>query len=86
MAEKFQYPAGGLVPGTKYRVIRLLGAGGMGTVYEVEDTTIDKRYVLCRHYEDGGILYVCGPDPATAHASLDVAGVASRFGVARQAA
>jgi serine/threonine protein kinase len=46
MAEKFQYPAGGLVPGTKYRVIRLLGAGGMGTVYEVEDTTIDKRYVL----------------------------------------
>ncbi len=47
MAEgKFQYLAGTLVPGTKYRVIRLLGAGGMGTVYEVEDTTIDKRYVL----------------------------------------
>src|SRR5688572_5848867 len=46
MAEKFQYPAGSQVPGTKYRVIRLLGAGGMGTVYEVEDTTIEKKYVL----------------------------------------
>ncbi len=44
--EKFQYLAGTLIPGTKYRVIRLLGVGGMGTVYEVEDTTIDKRYVL----------------------------------------
>jgi hypothetical protein len=34
--------------------------------------SIDKRYVLCRHYEDGGILYVCGPDPVAARASLDV--------------
>jgi hypothetical protein len=34
--------------------------------------SIDTRYVLCRHYEDGGILYVCGPDPAAARASLDV--------------
>jgi serine/threonine protein kinase len=34
------------VPGTVYRVVRLIGAGGMGTVYEVEDTTIGKSYVL----------------------------------------
>ncbi len=34
------------VPGTVYRVVRLIGAGGMGTVYEVEDTTIGKIYVL----------------------------------------
>jgi serine/threonine-protein kinase len=29
-----------------YQVVRRLGAGGMGTVYDVEDTTIGKRYVL----------------------------------------
>jgi serine/threonine-protein kinase len=34
------------VPGTVYRVVRRIGAGGMGTVYDVEDTTIGKRYVL----------------------------------------
>jgi serine/threonine protein kinase len=34
------------VPGTVYRVVRLIGSGGMGTVYDVEDTTIGKRYVL----------------------------------------
>ncbi len=46
MVDNTEYPSGGLIPGTKYKVIRKLGAGGMGTVYEVEDTTIDKRYVL----------------------------------------
>jgi serine/threonine protein kinase len=35
-----------IVPGTKYKVMRLIGAGGMGTVYDVEDTSIGKRYVL----------------------------------------
>ena len=34
------------IPGTVYQVIQLLGQGGMGTVYEVEDTTVGKRYVL----------------------------------------
>jgi serine/threonine protein kinase len=34
------------IPGSIYRVVRQIGAGGMGTVYEVEDTTISKRYVL----------------------------------------
>ena len=34
------------IPGTVYEVVRLIGAGGMGTVYDVEDTTIGKRYVL----------------------------------------
>jgi serine/threonine-protein kinase len=29
-----------------YQVVRLIGAGGMGTVYDVEDTSIGKRYVL----------------------------------------
>src|SRR5580700_632931 len=40
------YPPGEDVPGTVYKVLRLIGAGGMGTVYDVEDTTIGKRYVL----------------------------------------
>jgi len=34
------------VPGTVYRIVRMIGAGGMGTVYDVEDTTVGKRYVL----------------------------------------
>ena len=29
-----------------YEVVRLIGSGGMGTVYDVEDTSIGKRYVL----------------------------------------
>jgi serine/threonine protein kinase len=40
------YQPGDHVPGTVYMVLRLIGAGGMGTVYDVEDTSIGKRYVL----------------------------------------
>ncbi len=40
------YEVGRLIPGTIYRVVRLIGQGGMGTVYEVEDTTVAKLYVL----------------------------------------
>ncbi len=40
------YPVGTRVPGTVYQVLRRIGSGGMGTVYDVEDTTIGKRYVL----------------------------------------
>jgi len=40
------YQSGQLIPGTIYRVHRVLGAGGMGTVYDVEDTTVGRRYVL----------------------------------------
>ncbi len=40
------YQSGQAVPGTVYRVHRVLGAGGMGTVYDVEDTSVGKRYVL----------------------------------------
>ena len=40
------YEQNKVIPGTVYQVIRLLGQGGMGTVYEVEDTTVGKRYVL----------------------------------------
>jgi serine/threonine protein kinase len=40
------YQPGQRLPGTVYEVVRAIGAGGMGTVYDVEDTTIGKRYVL----------------------------------------
>ncbi|MEH6246669.1 protein kinase, partial [Salmonella enterica subsp. enterica serovar Mbandaka] len=46
MSKNRDYQPGELVPGTVYQVHRVLGAGGMGTVYDVEDTTIGKRYVL----------------------------------------
>lgn len=32
--------------GTRYRLIRELGRGGMGVVYEVEDTVLDRRLAL----------------------------------------
>jgi serine/threonine protein kinase len=41
-----EYQSGERLPGTVYEVVRLIGAGGMGTVYDVVDTTIGKRYVL----------------------------------------
>ena len=41
-----KYKPGERIPGTVYCVVKLIGAGGMGTVYDVEDTTVGKRYVL----------------------------------------
>jgi serine/threonine protein kinase len=40
------YQTGERLPGTVYEIVRLLGSGGMGTVYHVTDTTIGKAYVL----------------------------------------
>jgi tRNA A-37 threonylcarbamoyl transferase component Bud32 len=40
------YQSGHTIPGTVYRVHHVVGVGGMGTVYEVEDITVGKRYVL----------------------------------------
>jgi len=41
-----QYQPGEVLPGTVYRVVRHLATGGMGSVYDVEDVTVEKRYVL----------------------------------------
>jgi tRNA A-37 threonylcarbamoyl transferase component Bud32 len=41
-----EFKQGEVVPGTRYRVIGLLGVGGMGSVYEVEHTELGKRFVL----------------------------------------
>lgn len=41
-----QYQPGQQLAGTVYRVVRHLATGGMGSVYDVEDVTVGKRYVL----------------------------------------
>ncbi len=40
------YEPGHVLEGTVYRVVRHLATGGMGSVYDVEDVTVEKRYVL----------------------------------------
>src|SRR6185295_180345 len=41
-----EYVDGETVPGTPYRVVSLLEAGGMGSVYVVEHIELGRRYVL----------------------------------------
>src|SRR5262245_31538540 len=38
--------SGQLLEGTSYQVVRELGAGGMGVVYEIEHVRLRKRYVV----------------------------------------
>ncbi len=44
--EQFTYAAGDLLPGTPYKVLRALGAGGMGVVYAVEHTFLKRKEAL----------------------------------------
>lgn len=46
MTDYREFQDGELVPGTRYRVTRLVGTGGMGRVYEVEHQELGKRFVL----------------------------------------
>ena len=46
MGDSPQYAPGQQLAGTVYRVVRHLATGGMGSVYDVEDVTVGKRYVL----------------------------------------
>lgn len=46
MSANEQLKPGEVIPGTPYRVIRLIGSGGMGSVYEVEHQELGKRFVL----------------------------------------
>ncbi|RYZ08871.1 MAG: serine/threonine protein kinase [Myxococcales bacterium] len=46
MTDYREFQDGDLVPGTRYRVTRLVGTGGMGRVYEVEHEELGKRFVL----------------------------------------
>lgn len=57
----FRYERGTRIPGTVYEVISEIGHGGMGRVYEVEDTTVGKRYALKtllvkRAFEEGALV------------------------------
>jgi serine/threonine-protein kinase len=45
-AREGEFEPNEVIPGTRYRVLRLLGVGGMGSVYEVEHTELGKRFVL----------------------------------------
>jgi serine/threonine protein kinase len=45
-APRIRLTAGKLVPGTRYRIIRWLGEGGMGVVYEAEHVDIERRVAL----------------------------------------
>ena len=50
------YSPGKKIPGTVYRVIARIGAGGMCTVYEVEDTSVGRRYALKTLLKNDGKL------------------------------
>jgi eukaryotic-like serine/threonine-protein kinase len=45
-------PRVGQIVGDKYRIVRVLGEGGMGRVYEAQHTTIGRRFAIkCLHSE-----------------------------------
>lgn len=46
MGEVREFQDGEVIGGTRYRVLRLIGKGGMGSVYEVEHRELGKRFVL----------------------------------------
>ncbi|HVW28531.1 MAG TPA: protein kinase [Polyangiaceae bacterium] len=46
MTAQREFSDGELIPGTRYRVVGLIGSGGMGSVYEVEHVELGKRFVL----------------------------------------
>ena len=46
LTEFREFQDGELIAGTRYRVLSLIGVGGMGSVYEVEHTELGKRFVL----------------------------------------
>ncbi|HWZ92496.1 MAG TPA: protein kinase [Polyangiaceae bacterium] len=46
LTEFREFQDGELIAGTRYRVVRLIGVGGMGSVYEVEHVELGKRFVL----------------------------------------
>jgi serine/threonine protein kinase len=46
LSEFREFQDGEVIGGTRYKVIRLIGVGGMGSVYEVEHLELGKRFVL----------------------------------------
>ena len=46
LTEFREFQDGEVIAGTRYRVLRLIGVGGMGSVYDVEHIELGKRFVL----------------------------------------
>ncbi len=66
--------AGKVVPGTRYRLLRWLGEGGMGVVYEAEHTDIERRVALKI------LRFDLSQQPGMAKVFRDEARAASRMG------
>jgi serine/threonine protein kinase len=45
-SEEFRFDPGLVIPGTRYRLVRWLGDGGMGVVYEAEHVDIERRVAV----------------------------------------
>ncbi len=45
-SDKLRLTQGKVIPGTRYKIIRWLGEGGMGVVYEAEHVDIERRVAL----------------------------------------
>jgi serine/threonine protein kinase/tetratricopeptide (TPR) repeat protein len=65
---------GKVVPGTRYRIIRWLGEGGMGVVYEAEHIDIDRKVALKI------LRFDLSQEPKMAQVFRDEARAASRIG------
>jgi tetratricopeptide (TPR) repeat protein len=65
---------GKVVPGTRYRIIRWLGEGGMGVVYEAEHVDIERRVALKI------LRFDLSQEPKMAQVFRDEARAASRIG------
>jgi serine/threonine protein kinase len=46
MGATFRYKPGQIVPGTDLKVVRPIASGGMGSVYEVEETSVEAPFVM----------------------------------------
>ncbi len=46
MKREYRYKPGDMIPGSRLRVVRPVGYGGMGTIYECEQTLTGLRYVV----------------------------------------
>jgi serine/threonine protein kinase/tetratricopeptide (TPR) repeat protein len=66
--------AGKIIPGTRYRLIRWLGEGGMGVVYEAEHIDIERHVALKI------LRYDLSQQPEMAQVFRDEARAASRMG------
>jgi serine/threonine-protein kinase len=46
MSSEYRYRPGEIVPGTDLKIIMPIGSGGMGSVYEVEETSVEAPFVM----------------------------------------